>query len=123
MILGLGTDIVDCGRIREALERYADKFEERVFTYDERAYCRRMSDSTPHFAARFAAKEAMRKAMGEGPDLNWQDVEVVRSEEGPVRIKVHGVAAEVYEKMGVKRCFLTLSHEHIAAVATVILEG
>ena len=76
-----------------------------------------------HFAARFAAKEAMRKAMGEGPDLNWQDVEVIRSEHGPVSIKVHGVAAEVYAKMGVQRCFLTLSHEHIAAVATVILEG
>ena len=123
MILGVGTDIVDCSRIRDALDRHEDKFEARVFTNDERAYCRRMSDSTPHFAARFAAKEAMRKAMGEGPDLNWQDVEVIRSEHGPVSIKVHGVAAEVYEKMGVKRCFLTLSHESIAAVATVILEG
>ena len=122
MIHGLGTDIVDCSRIREALERHENRFEERVFTNDERAYCRRMADPTPHFAARFAAKEALRKAMGDGPDLSWQDVEVVRSEHGPVRIELHGVALEVYEKMGAKRCFLSLSHEHSAAVATVILE-
>ena len=123
MILGLGTDIVDCSRIRQALERHEDRFEQRVFTNDERAYCRRMADPTPHFAARFAAKEAMRKAMGDGPDLSWQDVEVIRSEHGPVSIQVHNVAAEIYSQMGVKRCFLSISHEHSAAVATVILEG
>lgn len=123
MILGLGTDIVDCDRIREALERHGDRFEERVFTNDERAYCRRMVDPTPHFAARFAAKEAARKAMAYGPDLNWQDVEVIRDPAGPVELKFHGVAAEVFAGMGVSRVFLSVSHEQSAAVATVILEG
>jgi holo-[acyl-carrier protein] synthase len=123
MILGLGTDIVDCDRIREALERHGDRFEQRIFTNDERAYCRRMADPTPHFAARFAAKEAARKAMAYGPDLNWQDVEVIRDPNGPVELQFHGVAAEVAEGMGVVRVFLSVSHERSAAVATVVLEG
>ena len=122
MILGLGTDIVDCDRIELALERHGDRFEERVFTNDERAYCRRMPNPTLHFAARFAAKEAARKAMAEGPDLNWQDVEVIRTPAGPVRLEFHGVAAEVAAGMGVKRCFLSIAHEQSSAVATVILE-
>ena len=123
MILGLGTDIVDCDRIEVALERHGDRFEERVFTNDERAYCRRMPNPSLHFAARFAAKEATRKAMAEGPDLNWQDVEVIRSPAGPPRLELHGVAAEVAADMGVKRAFLSIAHEQSSAVATVILEG
>ncbi len=122
MILGLGTDIVDCDRIELALERHGDRFEERVFTNDERAYCRRMPNPPLHFAARFAAKEAARKAMADGPDLSWQDVEVIRTPEGPVRLELHGVAAEVAAGMGVKRSFLSIAHEQSSAVATGILD-
>ena len=123
MILGLGTDVVECGRIREALAGHDGRFESRVFTEEERRYCHRMKDPTPHFAARFAAKEAARKAMAYGPDLNWRDVEVVRDPEGPVQLRFHGTAAEVAAQMWLQRAFLSVSHERSVAVATVILEG
>ena len=123
MILGLGTDIVDCERIQAAIDEANGRFEERVFTNDERAYCRRMPSPVTHFSARFAAKEATRKAMANGPDLNWQEVEVIRAPDGPVGIALHGKAAKIAEEMGVKTVFLSLAHERKTAVATVILQG
>ena len=122
MILGLGTDIVDCRRIQSSIERYGKRFIERVCTEDEIAYCMGMADPVPHVAARFAAKEAARKALGRGPALNWHDVEVVREDNGFVFLRFYGKALQGMKDMGVSQSHLSVAHEKSLAVATVILE-
>lgn len=122
MIVGLGVDVCDCERLRQAIARHGERFVERVFTADERAYCMKMRDPVPHLAARFAAKEAARKALADGPDLGWHEVEVVREAAGPVALRFSGKAAEGVAARGVARAHLSLAHERTVAVATVILE-
>lgn len=122
MIVGLGTDVVDCARLRRVVDRYGARFIERVFTEHERDYCLRMRDPVPHLAARFAAKEAARKALAQAPPLGWHDVEVVRSEAGPIALEFHGDALKEARRVGVRRSWVSLSHELSTAVATVVLE-
>ncbi|NGX62394.1 MAG: Holo-[acyl-carrier-protein] synthase, partial [Chlamydiae bacterium] len=76
---GVGTDIIEVSRIRIALERHGDRFLERIFTEKERAYSKRASDPIPHLAGRFAAKEAIVKALGTGigKEVSWQEVEIL----------------------------------------------
>lgn len=122
MIVGLGTDVVECARLRDVVERHGARFLERIFTADERTYCLRMRDPIPHFAGRFAAKEAARKALAHAPPLSWHDVEVRRSEAGPVTLNFSGAALLEAQRLGVCRSWVSLSHEGVAAVAVVILE-
>lgn len=123
MITGIGVDVVECERLRRAIERHGDRFLSRVFTDDERAYCMGMHDPVPHFAARFAAKEATRKALSSLPPLAWRDVEIVRDERGPVSLRLSGEAERGAAKLGVCRSHLSLAHERHYAVAQVVLEG
>ena len=124
MILGVGIDLADIERLRGVLERHGDRFLERVLTARERDYCRRWRDPVPQVAARFAAKEAVLKALGTGLSggIRWQDVEVRRDENDPPRIELRGKAAEKAAARGVDRVHLSLSHDHGAAVAVAILE-
>ncbi len=123
MILGFGTDIVATERIRDLLGKYGERFTHKVFTESERAYCESKADRGSHYAARFAAKEATRKALTGSPPLSWQDVEVIRAEDGQVSLKLLRKAAEVATQLGVKTTFVSLSHEKDMAVASVIVEG
>ncbi len=123
MIVGLGTDVVDCVRIRVILQRHGQRFLERVFTADERGYCVAKADPVPHLAVRFAAKEAARKAMAREKSLGWHDVEIVRSDEGPVSLRFTGAAAVGVARLNVVRSHLSVAHERSIAVATVILEA
>jgi holo-[acyl-carrier protein] synthase len=124
IILGVGIDATDIDRIAETIQRYGDRFVNRVFTEAEAAYCRRHRDPVPSFAARFAAKEAGMKALGTGHSRGvlWRDIEVVRHG-GPPQLRLHGAAAGLFERLGGHATLLTLTHSRSLALAHVLLLG
>lgn len=124
-ILGHGIDLVSVPRIRAILEKGGDHFEKRVFSTGERAYCRAKKDPMPHFAARFAAKEAYGKALGLGlgPSGEFAEIEVVNGTDGKPSLRVSGKALEIFLKAGGGEIHLSLSHEGEQAIASVIVVG
>jgi holo-[acyl-carrier protein] synthase len=121
-VLGIGIDATDIPRIEAALARYGDRFVQRVFTDDEIAYCSRRRNPAPHYAGRFAAKEAAMKALGTGHSAGvlWRDVEVVRRG-GPPQLRFHGAAARRFAAMNGGRSLLTITHSETLAIAQVFL--
>ncbi len=124
MIVGMGVDIIEIRRIRAVLERQGDRFAGRIFTPAEREYCRAHRDPAPHFAVRFAAKEALFKALGTGwaKGVTWQDVEVVRDGNGAPSLALTGEAGRLTASRQVARIHVSLSHAEDSAVAVVVLE-
>lgn len=122
MIYGIGTDIVEIGRIRDAADKWGDRFLKKIYTEKEIAYCYGKKDPFPHLAVRFAAKEAFIKALTENSyelkTLNFKDIEVLNHPNGKPYIVPHDVALKG-ESLQVH---VTLSHERSHAIATVILE-
>lgn len=116
MIVGVGIDVVDIGRFAETLER-TPALAERVFTPDER------KRSIPSQAARFAAKEALAKALGAPIGLQWHDAEVVRDDAGRPWFSVRGTVERRCTELGVVKLHLSLSHDAGVASAMVVLEG
>ncbi len=124
MIIGTGLDIVEIERIRKVTERQKDRFIHRVFTPEEQRFCKKRRDPAPHFSARFAAKEALFKALGTGwaKGVSWLDVEVQRQDrQAPVMV-LRGEAEKQYRRLGGSRVHLSLSHSDQWAVAMVVLE-
>ncbi|AFE07959.1 holo-(acyl-carrier-protein) synthase [Corallococcus coralloides DSM 2259] len=120
-IVGLGLDLCSIERIQRILDGpRAEAFLHRVYTDGERAYCAPRHDAASAYAARFAAKEALVKAMGVPPGVKWRDMEVVR-EGGPPRFVLSGVAREVMEARGWE-AMLALTHDAGVAAATVVLQ-
>jgi holo-[acyl-carrier protein] synthase len=121
-IIGTGVDATEISRIAASIERYGDRFINRIYTEGEIAYCRRKRDFASSFAARFAAKEAAMKALGTGHSRGvfWRGIEVVRRG-GPPQIRFHGGAAARAEYLGATGSFLTISHSKDLAIAQVIL--
>jgi holo-[acyl-carrier protein] synthase len=121
-ILGIGIDATDIPRIEAALARYGERFVQRVFTDEEIAYCSQRRNPAPHYAGRFAAKEAAMKALGTGHSAGvlWRDVEVVRRG-GPPQLRFHGAAARRFAAMSAARCLLTITHSETLAIAQVFL--
>lgn len=120
MITGLGVDIVEIDRMREALQR-RPKLKERLFSADERRYCEKRSKPEVHYALRFAAKEAVLKALGTGfSGMRFKDVEVVREANGRPVPRLSGRAAEVAEELGIVEMHLSLSFTHTTAVASAV---
>jgi holo-[acyl-carrier protein] synthase len=124
MILGTGIDIVEVGRIRRMIERHGDRFVARVFTPEEAAYCRGRAAPATHFAARFAAKEAVAKAlhMGFAEGVNWRDIEIIRDERGQPGIALKGEADRLARQMGASAWHLSISHCEAHAIACVVAE-
>ena len=122
MIRGVGVDLCPVSRVARILERHPGRFEARVFTPGERTYCASRGAPAQHFAARFAAKEAVLKALGVPSGLGWHEVEVT-GDGGPPRLALHGAAAAAAAARGVRRAHLSLSHAGDTAVAFVVLEG
>ncbi len=124
MITSIGIDLVEIGRLRETLGRQGERFTRRVFTAAEDEYCRTHRDPVPHYAARFAAKEALFKALGTGwaQGVSWQEAEVRREQGKTPVLLLHGRAAEIAGAMGAGKVHLSLSHTDATAVAVVILE-
>lgn len=128
MILGIGCDLVKDERIGEVITRRGDKFLQRVFTETEIAYCAARKFSAPHYAARFAAKEAMFKALGTGwaQGVGWRDGEIINLPSGEPQLFLHGEAAAVAQRKlapgAALRVLVTLSHADGYSMAVVVLE-
>jgi holo-[acyl-carrier protein] synthase len=124
MIYGIGMDLVKIGRIQDALQRWGDRFQNKVFTPGEIRYCLRKRNPNPNFAARFAAKEAFVKALGIGirRGVHWRDVEVERGPLGKPVLKLSGLAAEMLRQERIEGVFLTLTHDGDYSAAMVVLE-
>ena len=126
VILGVGTDLMEIERVRRSVERFGDRFLERVFTPLEIAYCRRkVHGAAESFAARFAAKEAGAKALGTGISrgVRWTEIEVRNERGGKPGLVWSGRALERAQAMGVVRTQLSLTHSREMAMAVVIVEG
>ncbi|MBI5281683.1 MAG: holo-[acyl-carrier-protein] synthase [Candidatus Solibacter usitatus] len=125
MILGTGIDLAEVPRIRAAIERYGERFIQRIFTPAEIAYVQRKANKYERYAARFAAKEAGMKAIGTGwrMGVRWQDFEVTNLRSGRPTLTLHGVARKVADHYGVTAIHLSLTHTEQYGQAFVILEG
>lgn len=124
-IKGIGVDLAQIPRLRRAVERWDERFLRRVFTEEEIAYCRRRRDPIPHFAARFAAKEATLKALGTGlrMGVNWRELEV-RRERGQAPVMVlSGRCRALAQAKGAGQVLLSLTHDGDYAMAQAMLIG
>jgi holo-[acyl-carrier protein] synthase len=120
MITGLGVDIVEIDRMRDALAR-RPRLKERLFSEEERAYCEKRAKPEVHYALRFAAKEAVLKALGTGfAGMRFTDVEVVREANGRPVPRLSGAAAQRAADLGVIEMHLSLSFTHTTAVASAV---
>jgi holo-[acyl-carrier protein] synthase len=124
MIVGTGVDLAEVPRIRASIERFGARFIERIYTPAEIAYVERKANRYERYAARFAAKEAGMKAIGTGwrHGVRWQDFEVANLPSGKPTLRLHGVAARVADKLGVRNVSLSLTHTAELGMAHVILE-
>jgi holo-[acyl-carrier protein] synthase len=125
MILGTGTDLMEIARMAQSIERFGDRFVQRVFTPSEIAYCQRKKNAAESFAARFAAKEAGAKALGTGisQGVSWLELEVAREASGKPLLQLTGRAAERARVLGVNHISLSLTHSRDLALAVVIMES
>ncbi len=124
-ISGLGLDQTELARVRQALERFGDRFLKRCYTEDEIRFCSAQRDPVPRLAARYAAKEAAAKALGTGiaRGVLWKEIEVTRREGEAPRLRLHGRALERARELGAGRFHLTLTHARDLAAAVVVLEA
>jgi len=124
-VLGIGVDLVECGRIERSLERFGEKFLHRVFTEGEIAYSMSMKFPARHLAGRFAAKEAVSNAFGTGigKAMGWRNIDVKKKPSGEPFLVFSGPAQELATQRGVTSAFVTLSHTEHHAVASIVLYG
>ena len=117
-MLSVGVDLIETGRIARALERWGDRFLSHVYTPAEVAYCR---NHVPELAARFAAKEAISKALGTGlRGVSWREMEVLSDARGKPLVRLHGRARARAEKLGLEEFAISLSHSKRYATAFVV---
>jgi len=111
-IIGIGTDIVECVRIARMIERHGETFLTRIFTDHELRYCRSRKGATEHFAARWAAKEAVLKCLGTGmaKGLSWTEIEVRNDPGGRPRVAVRGAAGDLAQRQHISEFLISLSH-------------
>ncbi len=125
MIIGMGVDIAEVGRIQSAIERYGEVFLKRIYTASERAYCEQFRNKYERYAGRFAAKEATMKALGTGwrRGVRWANLEVARETSGRPTMNLSGEAKQIAEQLGVKRILLSITHTESQALAQVLFES
>ncbi|MFQ5671020.1 MAG: holo-ACP synthase [Acidobacteriota bacterium] len=125
MIVGIGIDVLEIPRMERVLVRSGRRFLDRVFTGEEQSSCEQAGGGAARWAARFAAKEAVFKALGTGwsRGVTWRQVEILRSPEGPPRVRLTGVAGRLARARGVDVCHVSLTHERRQAAALVVLES
>lgn len=123
MIFGTGVDIVEVLRMREAIDKWGMNFLGKIFTSKEIGYSNARRFSHQHFAARFAAKEAVIKAFGEPRKypIRWTDIEVLNDDEGKPTVKFHKMAMKVKEIKKIDKVMISMSHSKNYAVANAIL--
>ena len=118
-IVGIGTDIVECVRIGQMIEKHGELFLQRVFTPRELSYCQGRKNATEHFAGRWAAKEAILKCLGTGwkNGISWTDMEVRNNFDGAPQVFLAGVAKERAQQLRISDLWLTISHCRAYATA------
>ncbi len=121
MIQGIGIDVVEKERLERLVERWGDRFLARIFSAEELRLCSQKGDRIGAFAARFAAKEAILKALGTGwtGEIRWQDMEILNSKNGAPQIRLSGKVAEL---VAGRTLHISLSHERSVAAAFAVLE-
>lgn len=124
MIVGIGTDIVEVKRIERLLSKQ-ERFKERIFTRGEIEYCEPKKYNVQNYAARFAVKEALLKAIGTGwrEGVTFKEIEVVNNEKGKPELVLSGTVKKITEEMGVTNMQVSISHIKDLAIAVVILES
>ncbi len=124
-VVGIGVDLVEVARIEHSLERFGERFLQRVFTQGEIEYCNSMPHAACHFAARFAAKEAVSKAFGTGigKALGWKDIDIRRKSTGEPFLVLCGRGQELATERNLRASFVSLSHTDHHAIATIVLEA
>lgn len=125
MILGTGIDLCKVSRMRDKVDANDVDFLTSVFLPAEIAYCEAKRHPATHFAARFAAKEAVIKALADarGQGSFWLDIEIRNEEDGRPVVRLQGRAHEMADRLGVRRVFLSMTHTGEMAAANVVLEG
>lgn len=124
-VKGIGVDLVEVARLRRAVERWKERFLQRVFTQVEIEYCFKRRDPIPHLAARFAAKEACLKALGTGLSMgvSWRELEVRRERGQPPTLVLSGRSRSVGLAKGASQVLLSLTHDGDYAFAQATLLG
>ena len=124
-VIGIGTDITECLRIAKMVERHADLFLNRVYTPKEIRYCQSRKQSTEHFTGRWAAKEAILKALGTGwrRGIAWRDVEILNQADGRPVVYLHGGVRSIVEQLGISSLQVSISHCHTHAIALAVATG
>ena len=127
MVVGIGVDVISVRRMARELSTDGAGLRETLFTSDEIAYCEGKRSPAPHYAARFAAKDALYKALGDAQPVaggaSWRDAEVRNDPSGRSRLVLHGALEDAASGVRADRIFLSLSHTREWAVATVVLES
>lgn len=125
MIAGVGIDLVELKRFAAALRRQGAPLLKKLFTPAERRYCDSRKNRIPHYSARFAAKEAVLKALGTGwsGGIRWTDVEIVRDKSGPVTVRLAGRAKETAARRKIRRVHLSITHAESHAAAVAVAES
>ena len=124
-LIGIGTDITECLRIARMIERHGELFIGRVYTPDEIKYCQSRKQSTQHFTGRWAAKEAIMKALGTGwrRGISWRDIEIRNEPGGKPVVAVRGGVKDVVEQLGIGQIQVSISHCRSHATALAIAVG
>jgi holo-[acyl-carrier protein] synthase len=124
MIYGIGIDLVNIKRLEKTMERWGDRFANRVFTPDERKFCHKRAYPASAFALRFAAKEAFSKALGLGMKrgIRWRDIEISHHPGGQPHLKLHGRSSDICREQKITSSHLSLSDEGEYGIAMVVLE-
>lgn len=125
MILGIGIDIIEVHRISASLERFGERFGQRILSDAEMKYCLSHKHPAPFVAARFAAKEAISKAFGTGigAQLGWQDMEIAHKDSGEPFVILHGKGKKLFEARKGKQVLVSISHTQQYAAVVAVLEG
>jgi holo-[acyl-carrier protein] synthase len=124
-VIGIGTDIIECLRIAQMIERHGELFINRVYTPLEIRYCSSRKQATQHYAGRWAAKEAVLKALGTGwrKGISWRDIEVRNDTLGKPVVGLRGGAADLVEQLGITELLVSISHCRSHAVAYALAVG
>jgi holo-[acyl-carrier protein] synthase len=118
-VISIGTDIIECARIAKMIEKHGEIFLNRVYTRSEIAYCSCRKSANQHYAGRWAAKEAVMKALGTGwaHGIQWTDVEVVNEIGGRPHIELTGQAKVICKQLGIREILISISHCRGYAIA------
>ena len=124
-IIGVGTDIAECLRIARMIDWYGETFLRRVYTASEIQYCQNRKQATQHFTGRWAAKEAVLKALGTGwrPGIVWHNLEICSEPGGRPTVAFRGAARDLVEQTGIVQVLVSISHCRTHAVAYAMALG